>query len=203
MKNKYDVVIVGAGPAGLSCAEVLANNGKSVLVLEKNNKIGPKICAGGLTAREKDDNFQFLENADNAFCSMNFYFPKTCRKLAKNNPIIATIGREKLGKIMLKKALKSGVEVKTETEAKEINENSIIVNGQEIKFNYLVGADGSNSTVRRSLGIKTRKMLITLQYVIPQKIQNFKEMEYFFNSKILNGYFWIFPHKNFTAVGVA
>ncbi|MCK5475093.1 MAG: NAD(P)/FAD-dependent oxidoreductase [Candidatus Pacebacteria bacterium] len=203
MKNKYDVVIVGAGPAGLSCAETLANNGKSILVLEKNNKIGHKICAGGLTVKIEEESIVFLKNADNVFYSMKLHFSKACRKLDRNNLVTATIDREELGKIMLKKVLKGGVEVKTETEVKEINENSIIVNGQEIKFDYLVGADGSNSTVRRYLGVKTKKMLVTLQYVIPQKIQNFKEMEYFFNSKILNGYFWIFPHKNFTAVGVA
>lgn len=203
MKDKYDVIIIGAGPAGLSCAKVLAEGGKSVLVLEKNNKIGLKVCAGGLVVRTEEENFQFLENADSIFCSINFYFSKTCRKLIKDNPIIATIGREKLGKIMLKKALKSGVEVKIGMEVKKINENSIIINEQKIKFNYLIGADGSNSMVRRSLGIKTKKMLITLQYVVPQKIQKFKEMEYFFDSKMINNYFWIFPHKDYTIVGGA
>ena len=89
----------------------------------------------------------------------------------------------------------------TETEVKEIKENSIIVNGQKIEFDYLVGADGSNSVVRRFLGIKTKKMIITLQYIIPQNIQRFKKLEYFFDSKIFNGYFWIFPHKDYTVVG--
>ena len=201
MKDKYDVVIVGAGPAGLSCAETLAKGGKSVLVLEKNHKVGPKICAGGLTTKVEDENFVSLKNADNIFYSIKLYFSKTCRKLTKDNSIIATIDREKLGKIMLEKALKNGAEIKIETEAKEIRENSIIINGQEIRYNYLVGADGSNSMVRKFLGIKVEKMFITLQYTIPQNIQKFKEMEYFFNSKILSNYFWIFPHKDYTMVG--
>ncbi|MCK4591997.1 NAD(P)/FAD-dependent oxidoreductase [Candidatus Parcubacteria bacterium] len=201
MKDKYDVVIVGAGPAGLSYAEVLARNGKSVLVLEKNNKIGPKICAGGLTAKVEEENLMSLKNADNIFYSMEFHFSKTCRKLIKDKPIIVTIDRKKLGRMMMKKMLKRGAEVKIETEVKEISENSIIINEQEIKYDYLVGADGSNSTVRKFLGVKTKKMLITLQYVIPQKNQNFKKLEYFFNSKILNNCLWIFPHKDYTIVG--
>jgi flavin-dependent dehydrogenase len=34
-KEKYDVVIVGAGPGGLRCAEVLGEEGKNVLIVEK------------------------------------------------------------------------------------------------------------------------------------------------------------------------
>ena len=201
MKDKYDVIIIGAGPAGLSCAKVLAEGGKSVLVLEKNNKIGLKVCAGGLAVRAEEENSQFLKNTDSAFCSINFYFSKTCRKLTKNSPIIATISREKLGEIILEEVSKNGAEVKTGIEVKEISKNSITINEQRVKFDYLIGADGSNSMVRRSLGIKTRKMITTLQYVIPQKNQKFREMEYFFDSKTINNYFWIFPHKDYTIVG--
>jgi len=49
--EKFDAVIVGAGPGGLKCAEILAKNGKSVLVLEKNDTIGRKICAAGITLK--------------------------------------------------------------------------------------------------------------------------------------------------------
>ena len=50
-ENKYEVVIVGAGPGGLRCAEILGQAGKKVLLLEKNAVIGPKICAGGVTRK--------------------------------------------------------------------------------------------------------------------------------------------------------
>ena len=101
----------------------------------------------------------------------------------------------------LEKAVESGAEVETEMEVKEIKEDLIVASGQEIKYNYLVGADGSNSLVRKFLGIKTEKIFVTLQYAIPQSIQKFEEMEYFFDSKIFKGYFWIFPHKNYAIVG--
>ena len=64
MKDKYDVIIVGAGPAGLSCAETLSKSGKSVLVLEKNYKVGPKICAGALTMKVKEEKLLSLQNAN-------------------------------------------------------------------------------------------------------------------------------------------
>jgi len=46
--EKYDVVIVGAGPAGLACAKELSKGSKTILLIEKNKIIGPKVCAGGL-----------------------------------------------------------------------------------------------------------------------------------------------------------
>jgi len=201
MKDKYNVIIVGAGPAGLSCAEVLAKDGKSVLVLEKNNEVGPKICAGGLTAKVEEEKLLSLQDVDKIFYSIKLHFSKICKKVIESSPIVTTIDRGKLGKIILEKAVKSGAEIETGVEVKKIKENSIIANGREIKYDYLVGADGSNSLVRKFLGIKTEKILITLQYTIPQKIQKFEKMEYFFDSKIFNGYFWIFPHKNCTMIG--
>jgi heterodisulfide reductase subunit A-like polyferredoxin len=47
--EKVDVLIVGAGPAGLSCAKALGDSNLNVLVLEKNKIVGPKVCAGGIT----------------------------------------------------------------------------------------------------------------------------------------------------------
>ena len=48
----YDVIIVGAGPAGLRCAEILGKSELSVLLLEKNAKMGQKVCAGGITRKD-------------------------------------------------------------------------------------------------------------------------------------------------------
>lgn len=48
MNNKtYDVVVLGAGAAGLMCAATAASGGKSVLLLERNNKAGAKILISG------------------------------------------------------------------------------------------------------------------------------------------------------------
>lgn len=40
----YDVIIVGAGLSGLHAAKILCKNGKRVLILEADNKIGGRVC---------------------------------------------------------------------------------------------------------------------------------------------------------------
>ena len=43
MKREYDLVVIGAGAAGMLCAGTAAEEGLSVLLLEKNHKVGRKL----------------------------------------------------------------------------------------------------------------------------------------------------------------
>ena len=45
MPSKYDVIVIGAGPGGVTCAALLAKKGLSVLVLDKNQQVGGKQMA--------------------------------------------------------------------------------------------------------------------------------------------------------------
>ena len=45
--NQYDVIVLGAGAAGLMAAITAASRNRSVLVVEKSNKIGKKILMSG------------------------------------------------------------------------------------------------------------------------------------------------------------
>jgi predicted Rossmann fold flavoprotein len=47
LKKSWDVIVLGAGAAGLMCAFTAAQRGRSVLVLEKSNKVGKKILMSG------------------------------------------------------------------------------------------------------------------------------------------------------------
>ena len=46
-EDKFDAIIVGAGPAGSACAYLLAKEGKSVLVIERGTSAGSKNLTGG------------------------------------------------------------------------------------------------------------------------------------------------------------
>ncbi len=197
MKDKYDVIIVGAGPAGLACAIELQKSDKSVLILEKNSEIGLKICAGGLTAKFENLGFS-LNDADKLFSSVRVSIFEKEIPILQDKDFIATIGRSKLGKILYEK-LSEKVEVHMGVKVEVVRENYIETEGKKIYYEYLVGADGSNSTVRKFLGLKNKKFAVALQYAVKN---NFHDLEIFFDSVLFGpGYAWIFPHENQTLIG--
>ncbi len=195
--EKHDVVIVGAGPAGLKAAEVLASAGKDVLVLEKNDVVGPKVCAGGI--RLKDIKMGIPEELFEKKFTPIFQTKNRSLRLSEDNKTIITISREKLGMWQKKKAEDVGVIIETKIRVKKLENNCVITDKRKIGFNYLIGADGSSSIVRKELRIKTRKIMMAIQYIVPQK---FDDLECFFDSKrFKSGYAWIFPHNKKTSIG--
>ena len=73
MKNEdniYDVIILGAGAAGLMSAITAGKRGKKVLILEKSNKVGKKILMSG----GGKSNFTNLNVEPKNFISANSHF---------------------------------------------------------------------------------------------------------------------------------
>lgn len=70
---QYDVIVLGAGAAGLFCASVAAARGRRVLVLEKANKVGKKILMSGGGRCNFTNYFVTAEN----FISANPHFSKS------------------------------------------------------------------------------------------------------------------------------
>ncbi|MFH1642239.1 MAG: FAD-dependent monooxygenase [Nanoarchaeota archaeon] len=190
--KRFDVVIVGAGPAGLKAAEILAKH-KKVIVLEKNKVIGPKVCAAGIT--QKDLEYIPDELIERKFDS--FFIVSKGRVEIKQK--LYTIERKKLGEYQADLAKKAGAIIKTECEVSQIKDDYVITNKGRYYFDYLIGADGSNSIVRKHIGLGSKIMGLGIQYNI--KIEK-EEVEIYFDPKKFGLFYaWIFPHKNFTYVG--
>jgi len=197
MENKYDVIIIGAGPAGLECANTLNNTNLSVLLIEKNKVIGPKICAGGLT--NLDAQFDIPEDKTRCFSKQEIIIIDQSYRKNLVNPL-KTISRLELGQFQLNKINKSSnIKILKDTLVKRIEKNRVITNKGTFYFKYLVGADGSNSIVRKYLGLKS-KICIGMFFNI-KKITN--KFIWYANPRLLkSGYIWIFPHKRYTNIGV-
>lgn len=196
--EKFDVVIIGAGPAGLAAAKILGEGGKKVLLVEKNQKIGPKICAGGLTSKSLELGIP-ISLAERIFYSIKINYLGKTLEIKDNKPLAITINRTKLAQWQLQQ-IGENVKIWRNSKVVEIKNDSILLeNGQKIGFDYLIGADGSLSLVRKRLNLPTKKAWSTIQYTITQ---NFKDLEVFFEPALFgSGYAWIFPHNNFVSIG--
>ncbi|MCL5795079.1 MAG: NAD(P)/FAD-dependent oxidoreductase [Patescibacteria group bacterium] len=200
LKNKYDVIIVGAGPAGLMAAKVLAENNREVLVIEKNKVIGPKVCGGGLTVKDFELGIP-KKLVDRISNKVYIHTLLQNSVIESDKSFIATVDRKKLGQWMKKNLEKLGVKIINDTvDNIKKEKNQIILKSNNIlSYNYLIGADGSNSIVRQRLDIPKKKLLLAYQYLV-KKI--YPRMELFVNvEKFGPWYIWIFPHKNFTSIG--
>ncbi|MXW72749.1 MAG: FAD-dependent oxidoreductase, partial [Chromatiales bacterium] len=71
----YDVVVVGAGFAGLACARELAGQGLKVLVIEKKQQAGQHIHTTGILVREAQDEWAAPERLVREIRQVRVYGP--------------------------------------------------------------------------------------------------------------------------------
>lgn len=201
--NKYDVVIIGGGPGGLSCAKLLAQGGANVILLERKKNIGHKVCAGGITwhglIRQIPENL-----IQRTFPEQHIYSNWQKIKFCKLEPVIATVNRQELGTWMMGEAIKAGADIRTGCYVKNISKQTLTAtnkNGKTftLKYKHLVGADGSTSLVRRYLGIPTLNLGVGINYQITG---TYEHMEWHLQTALFgSGYSWIFPHRESISIG--
>ncbi len=199
MRSKYEVVVVGGGPSGLVAATQLSRAGKQVILLERNREIGPKICGGGLAMNVTSFEVP-VELADKRFSAIVVHRRGRRRRVALPNPYLMLIKRERLGSFLLQKALTSGVAIETGMPVTEVSATDVSCDGHKIAFRHLIGADGSNSVVRRYLGLPVSRLGVTLQLVVPREHRDFAV---FFDPWLFgSGFAWVLPYNGFSIVGL-
>jgi len=92
LKQVWDVIVLGAGAAGLMCALTAGKRGKRVLVLEKSNKVGKKILMSG----GGRCNFTNLHAEPDNFLSNNPHFCKSAISRYTQWDFIELVNRHKI-----------------------------------------------------------------------------------------------------------
>ena len=208
-KDRYDLIIAGAGPGGSVTAKIAAEGGLSVLLLEKDRDIGiPVRCAEGVSMKTIS---QFIEPSDkfidNPINKIRFIAPDgTVLPINFDTEDGLILNRKVFDFELAKLAAAHGAQVVTRCYVKSLARiNGLTVvkfehYGEEFKAAapLIVGADGVETMVGRWAGLKTQMSLMDIescfQYSIYHPDIDKEYLSFYFGTDLApGGYLWIFP----------
>lgn len=217
MREAYDSVVVGAGPAGSVAARRLADRGFRVLLIEKRQEIGvPVRCAEAVGIDSTRPYIEIDDHWVKARVSSYSIHNATgaCVKVPPTEPTLI-VDRKVFDWELAHLASKAGAEVHTRTEAKGllIEDKSVVGirisrlgKTSEVRTRLVIAADGTESQVARWAGLKTIPPMadyyVGFQYVLGNlsgKIDP-TDCEYHLDQQLFpGGYGWVFPKGEDTA----
>jgi digeranylgeranylglycerophospholipid reductase len=219
MRKEYDVIIVGAGPAGSMAARFAAEQGVSVLMLEKDRDVGYPVRCGEAISKKGVENFiEPDERWITAYITkFSLNAPDGNEALIEFDDSGYVLERRIFDYELAKTAANAGAEILTRAYVNGLIIEEDRVAGvkyefqgeqKEIKSKIVIGADGVESRVGRWAGIETyvdfRDMECCTQ-ITASNIPLDQNTLYFYFGKDYapGGYFWIFPKgKNIANIGL-
>lgn len=215
MRDSYDVIVVGAGPAGSTAARYAAAGGASVLMLEKDRDVGYPVRCGEAVSHEGV--IQFIEPD-----------PKWIASTVTKFRLVSPNGREVVPRLdgtgyvlerrifdyeIAKQAAREGAEVVTKAYVYDLLRTNGKAEGVrvlykdekiDIRSRVVIGADGVESRVGKWAGIDTtchiRDMESCAQMTIAGIDVEEDILEFHFGDRVSpGGYLWVFPKGPHTA----
>ncbi|MCD6169459.1 MAG: NAD(P)/FAD-dependent oxidoreductase [Candidatus Latescibacteria bacterium] len=219
---RYDILVIGGGPAGLMAARKAAQKGVKTLLIEKGKQFGLKVCGEAVSTATfaeaevpPSENFVCGEEIDRVFV----YAPEQEKKVEICAGSIGYDGGYILNKRafleeMAKLAFQAGAEVWTEAIANQLLRHNglfrcvVATNKGEqlVEAKIVMGCDGVNSLVaRRSFNRKAYRVISCVQYQMDNcHLIDQRALEIFVGNNVApDGYVWIFPKgKGLANVGI-
>src|SRR3989339_2031015 len=219
MNDSYDVIVVGAGPAGSTAARFAAAGGASVLMLEKDRDVGYPVRCGEAVSHEGV--VQFIQPDDRwiaARCDrFRLISPSGHSVIPRLDGLAYVLERRIFDYELAKLAVKEGAEVVTKAYVYDLIKRDGTVEGVratikdrnvEIKGKVIIGADGVESRVGKWAGIDTtthiRDMESCAQFTLGGVKVEEGILEFYFGDNVApGGYLWVFPKgKDSANVGI-
>lgn len=209
LENVYDVIIVGAGPAGGAAAYVLGEAGFRVLVLEKEKLPRYKPCGGAVSAALLAQfPFSFDPVIESSIRSVSYALVDRQVTVTVPDGLVYMVMRSEFDHYILEHAR---AEVRQGVAVRRIEERAggMMVEtqaGETFAARYLIGADGASSIVAKSVGLRRNKLLaaaIEAEVPVPESVMaRFAHRTHFIFGEVRKGYLWIFPKANHLSVGI-
>lgn len=214
----WDVVVVGAGPAGASAAYAAAVAGRRVLLLEKAELPRYKTCGGGIIGFSRDalpPGFELpLKDRIHAVTfSLDGKFARTRRS---RRMLFGLINRPEFDAGLVEEAQKAGAELRTGVSVVRVEQHGpavpdrrtvavVLAGGETVLARAVVGADGSAGRIGAHVGVKLDQVDLGLEVEIPVPATVAEDWA----GRVLidwgpmpGSYGWVFPKGDTLTVGV-
>ncbi|MFE5858495.1 MULTISPECIES: geranylgeranyl reductase family protein [unclassified Streptomyces] len=214
----WDVVVVGAGPAGASAAYAAAVAGRQVLLLEKAELPRYKTCGGGIIGPSRDSlppgfELPFRDRVHAVTFSLNGRLTRTRRS---KKMLFGLINRPEFDAQLVEHAQKAGAELRTGVTVSRVEQHGPAVpdrrtvavvtsDGETILARAVVGADGSASRIGAHVGVKLDQVDLGLEAEIPvpdSVAEDWAGRVLIDWGPMPGSYGWVFPKGKTLTVGV-
>jgi len=213
MKNRYDVLVIGGGPAGALAAKTAVEKGLTACIVEKRPAIGaPVRCAEGIGQEalnefiDPDPCWISAEMTGAGIIAPDGFFMKLESEMA-GSKVGYVLDRKFFDRELVWRAANAGADVAVKSRASApIMENGV-VKGAKIDFcgkiskvhaDVVIAADGVESKFAKWCGVDTtvpvREIMSSVQYVMTDiDIDQHSTIFYLGNDVAPEGYLWVFP----------
>jgi len=217
----FDVIVVGAGPAGATAAKVLGEAGIATLLLDKAEFPRDKPCGGGITARALQ-RFPYLSRALEGIATkwiskIHFESPGgSAIDYEASEPLCLMIRRCEFDQVLFSIA-RARVECQTGALVRKIafESGQVVISAaiggdpREYRCRMVLGCDGANSVVARASGLRTGN--VQSEYAIDMmeetpnselRVRDPDRIYLYYRLKGQYGYGYIFPKTQHVNLGV-
>lgn len=216
---KYDIIVIGAGPAGSTVANVTSNKGFKTLLIEKTKIPGENAVCGGFLFKEVSDDFKIPQDIIERELKGTIKYAPNGKyvKIVFDRPYAVSFFRKNFDSFLSERAVENGFELWTQTRAMDVVRKGNRIEGvivrkknkkMEIISDVVVAADGVNSLITERVGLRKKwkpdQVALAAQYLFrvgEENIDNYFHVLY--SDKIAPiGYGWIVPKKDTILVGM-
>ncbi len=211
--DPFDVVIVGAGPAGGLAAQRIARKGYEVAVLEEHREVGEPIQCGGLVTPRVFDYVSCKETILGEIHGAEIFSPKgRCLTIDGHETEAVVVDRAMFDRAILSDAIRSGAHTFMGTQAQGATRTEAGVevlvdrdgHKETIRGKIVIGCDGVRSNVAKWFGIlRPKKILPGFEVELAGVRGDPGLVKLFVGNEIAPGFFgWIIPSGDTARVGL-